>query len=81
MPRVGDREFDYSPAGIAAAQDYATRTGQPMRMAKGKAKKKAGKAKGKAKAKRSTRTTRRAATTGMAGQMPFVPSGMSLPGY
>ena len=30
MPKVGNKEFDYSPQGMAAAKKAASRTGQPM---------------------------------------------------
>jgi len=36
MPKVGNKEFDYSPQGMAAAKKASARTGQPMREKKKK---------------------------------------------
>ena len=30
MPKVGDREFEYSPEGLKQAQEYAAKTGEPV---------------------------------------------------
>ena len=30
MPKVGEVEFDYTPEGIAEAEDYSRATGLPM---------------------------------------------------
>ena len=32
MPKVGNKEFIYSPAGVKAAKKAAKRTGKPVRM-------------------------------------------------
>ena len=36
MPKVGNKEFDYSPQGMAAARKEASRSGKPMQKAKKK---------------------------------------------
>ena len=35
-PRVGNKEFDYSPQGMAAARKEASRSGKPMQKTKKK---------------------------------------------
>ena len=34
MPKVGNKHFDYSPAGKRAATLYAKKTGKPVEMGK-----------------------------------------------